>query len=75
MLGEIQRVMAPGGRYVLITMAQDYVLARALGAFSPPQWRGTVDVHPFTPSDGTSRSAYLVICRTALSEGSAAATT
>ena len=51
MLGEIQRVMAPGGRCVLITMAQDFVLARALGAFGPPQWRGTVDAHPFATSD------------------------
>jgi hypothetical protein len=73
MFAEIQRVLAPGGKYVLVTMAQGFVLARALGSFAPPKWRGTVDVHPFVPSDGTSRPAYLIVF-TAAAEAAAAGT-
>lgn len=61
MFTEIQRVLAPGGRYMLVTMAQSFVLQRVLGAFSRPCWRGTVDIHSFMPGDGTLRPAYFIV--------------
>ena len=61
MFGEIQRVLAPGGKYVLVTMAQSFVLQRVLDAFTAPTWRGTVDIHSFVPGDGTLRPAYLIV--------------
>ena len=71
MFAEIQRVLAPGGKYALVTMAQGYVLARVLSAFSAPRWAGTVDIHPFVPGDGTARAAYLLVF-TAAAAGAAA---
>ena len=61
MLCEIQRVLAPGGHYALITMAQEFVLAKVLLTFSPPHWNGTIDIQPFFPSDGTTRSACVLL--------------
>ncbi len=61
MFAEIQRVLAPGGKYVLVSMAQSFVLQRVLSAFSAPSWYGTVDVHSFVPGDGTLRPAYLIV--------------
>lgn len=61
MFAEIQRVLKPGGRYVLVTMAQSFVLQRALGAFTVPAWCGTIDIHSFVPGDGTLRPAYLIV--------------
>ena len=73
MFSEIQRVLATGGRYVLVSMCQDFVLARVLGCFAAPAWRGRVDIQPFVPGDGTARPAYLLIFTAAASaEGGAA---
>ncbi|RLN26968.1 hypothetical protein BBJ28_00010980 [Nothophytophthora sp. Chile5] len=47
MLREVRRVLAPGGRYCCVTMAQDFILSHLLGFFSikdsgetdgPTQW-------------------------------------
>jgi SAM-dependent methyltransferase len=42
MLREVGRVLAPGGVYVLVSMAQGFVLERALTAFCPPSATGMV---------------------------------
>eukprot|EP00667_Euglena_gracilis_P008683 EG_transcript_8804 len=58
MFREVQRVLRPGGSYLCITMAQDYVLQRLLQHFAGPGWG--VDLHTFAPSDGTAAPAFLV---------------
>jgi hypothetical protein len=80
MLRETQRVLASRGRFFLVTMAQDFVLAKVFQVFASrlpdgsPGWAGWVTVQPFRPTDGPPHSAYLLVFEASPAAATAPAT-